>query len=213
MEKKRQRLIRKNHFELNRQQMWRNKRSINERIKYCQELCHRLGLEITNVTIMRLTDKHNNPRINYINEKNNYDELKSKRAIKALKAKDEANLSDLGYDRFFQSFKYDFDLPTLEDVKEKRKDMKKIFQFAENEFGFYNKPSNKIHFVCKNYIQNYGPAYISTINIKLTGDSINVAKTGIKILIFAFSLIEEEETPMSVEGNYILGKWEAFKYF
>ena len=91
--------------------------------------------------------------------------------------------------------------------------MKKIFQFAENEFGFYNKPSNKIHFVCKNYIQNYGPAYRSTINIKLTGDSINVAKTGIKILIFAFSLLEEEETPMSVEGNYILGKWEAFKYF
>lgn len=197
---------RKTHFELTgRMQVWRNKRSIEEKIDKVQEFCHRLGLEITHVTIMCLTDKNNKPLINYVNSKNNKDEIKSKRALKALQAKDESNLSDLGYNRFVQNFKYDFELPTLDELVEKRKAIKKFFRVEANRFGVFNKPSDKILFICKNYLRNNGPAYRATFNIKLHGDSINVAKTGIKLLIFAFALIEEEERPMSVEGNYVLG--------
>ena len=208
---RRERLKRKAHFDQSsRVQIWRNKREIEERIQDVQTFCHRLGLEIANVTIMRLTDISNKPVINFINEKNDQKELKSKRAMKALQAKDQSNLSDLGYNRFLQNFKYEIDFPTLEDLKEKRKALRNFFQIEHNALGVYIKPLNKLRFVCENYIKYYGPVYENTFNIKLHGDSINVSKTGIKLLIFAFSLIEIGERPMSVEGNYILG---IFTYF
>jgi len=206
-EKRGEHLKRKSHFDLtSRQQIWRNKRSIEERLKNVQELCHRIGLEISNVTIVKFTDKQNEPIINYINIKNDREEIKSNRAIKALKAKDEANLSDYGYDKLFQSFKHEFELPTVDDIRKKRKALKDFFKIEQNNFGFYNKPLHKIIFICKNYIENNGPTNDNVFNIKLTGDSINVAKTGIKLFLFAFALLEEKENPMSVEGNYILGR-------
>jgi hypothetical protein len=40
--------------------------------------------------------------------------------------------------------------------------------------------------------------------IKLTGDGVNVPKNGIKLLNFAFYIIDDNENPMSVKETYIL---------
>jgi hypothetical protein len=144
-------------------------------------------------------------QINFINQINDKEEIKKIRTKKALEAKDLANLSDKGYDKFLQRFKSEFELPTLREIKTLRNDYKKLFEIQENNNGVFNEPEGKITFVIKSYLHNFGAVYQNKFKIKLSGDSINIAKTGIKLLNFTFSLIHDYEKPMSAEGNYILG--------
>jgi hypothetical protein len=190
------------HFNLKRRtQIFENKKSIEALLENAQEHCKRIVLEITNVTIMKWDNKNQNDKfqINCINEINDIEEIKKLRTKKALEAKDLANLSDKGYDKFLQCFKSEFEFPTLREIKTLRNDYKKLFEIQENE------PKGKITFVIKSYLDNFGAVYQNKFIIKLSGDSINIAKTGIKLLNFTFTLIHEYEKPMSAEGNYILG--------
>ena len=205
----------KSHFELkSRTQIYENKKLIENYLNEVQTHCGTLGLEITEVKIMRKNNNTESNKINiiYINQINTIEEIKNKRIEKALESKDKSSLSDQGYDTFRQNFKYDFDMPTLREIKFLRKEKNKLFDIKFNMYGVYINPLKKILYVCESYLNNFGAVYQNKFTIKLSGDAIQVAKTGIKLLNFAFALIEDNEKPMSADGNYILGICFIFKY-
>jgi hypothetical protein len=131
---------------------------------------------------------------------------KEVRTIKALVAKDEANCSDVGYDKFMKAFKMDFDFPSLDEIKTLRRQLSRVFKVENNLFGVYNSCVMKITYVCSSFIQNYGPVYNNELTIKLTGDGVNLSKKGVKLLNFAFNIIDDNANPMSIKGTYVLGK-------
>ena len=56
--------------------------------------------------------------------------------------------------------------------------------------------------IAKNAIESDKPLP-STIRIKLTGDGTQIGR-GLSIVNFAFTILEEEETAMSVRGNHCI---------
>ena len=201
---------RKSHFDLkSRTQIYMNKKSIEELIQEVQTYCNSLGLEITKVTIMKNVEKNqnvlNSPEIVYIDQKNNLIDIRKNRTIKALQAKDLSNLSDRGYNIFLQNFKNEFFLPSIKELYDLKKELKSLFKVENNVNGVFNSPRDKIYFVCERFIKLNGNFENDNITLKLSGDSINITRTGIKLINFTFAIIDDREKPMSADGNYILG--------
>jgi hypothetical protein len=201
---------RKFHFDLiSRTQIYKNKKAIESRIKSVQNYCNEIGLEITNMTIMKY-DQNNlelnkKPVINYIGKFQNSDETSNGNLFKALKAKDLSNLSDRGYSLFIKSFADEINMPSIGDLFKYKKELNRKFPIETNLFGVYNKPKEKISFVCRQFIEKNGFFENNQIILKLSGDSLNITRTGIHLLNFTFAIIDERENPMSVDGNYLLG--------
>ena len=201
---------RKFHFDLiSRTQIYKNKKSIENRIQSVQNYCHELGLDIANVTIMKCNQKNQDvehkPVINYIARPSNSEEASNDRVLKALKAKDLSNLSDRGYSLFLKSFEGDFLLPSLGEIFQFKQELKKLFPIEDNLLGVFNKPKEKIIFVCSIFLEKNGYFENDEIILKLSGDSLNITRTGIHLLNFVFAIIDDREKPMSVDGNYMLG--------
>jgi hypothetical protein len=200
---------RKSHFDLiSRTQIYKNKKAIESRIQNVQNYCHGLGLEITNLTIMKYDqnnlEKKEKPIINYIGRQNN-DATSNNTLLKALKAKDLSNLSDRGYNLFLKSFEGEINMPSISELFQYKKELNRLFPVESNLLGVYNKPKEKIQFVCSKFIEKYGFFENNQIILKLSGDSLNITRTGIHLLNFTFAIIDERENPMSVDGNYLLG--------
>jgi hypothetical protein len=105
-----------------------------------------------------------------------------------------------------KAFKMDFDFPSLDEIKTLRRQLSRVFKVENNLFGVYNSSVMKITYVCSSFIQNYGPVYNNELTIKLTGDGVNLSKKGVKLLNFAFNIIDDNANPMSIKGTYVLGK-------
>ena len=201
---------RKSHFSLNsRTQIYMNKKSIEDKISQVQEFCNHIGLEITSVTIMKYdnsidTQEQRKPEIIYINKASGL-ETRKELISKALHAKDLSNLSDRGYNIFLQNFKSEFNLPTIGELFELKKDLKTLIRTERISKGVYNNPLDKIIYVCDLFVKSNGNFKNNEIILKLSGDSMQITRTGVKLFNFTFSIIDEREKPMSANGNYILG--------
>jgi hypothetical protein len=132
--------------------------------------------------------------------------------LKALKAKDLSNLSDRGYNLFLKSFEGEINMPSISELFQYKKELNKLFPVESNLLGVYNKPKEKIQFVCSKFIEKNGFFENNQIILKLSGDSLNITRTGIHLLNFTFAIIDERENPMSVDGNYLLGLVNLHKF-
>jgi hypothetical protein len=201
---------RKSHFSLkSRTQIYLNRKSIEEKINQVQIFCHQIGLEITSLKIMKYDNSEDNeeprkPEIIYIDRQF---ETESRKDLisKALHAKDLSSLSDRGYNIFLQNFKAEFSLPTIRELLDLKKDLKTLYRMESITKGVFNNPLDKIIFVCDLFIKLNGFFKNDEIILKLTGDSMQTTRTGVKLFNVAFSIIDEREKPMSADGNYILG--------
>ena len=97
-------------------------------------------------------------------------------------------------------------MPPLDDVKNVRQKADKFFKIKNNDNGVFNKPKHKIRYMCKKFIENNGEIHNDTFIIKLAGDGTSVTKSGVNLLNFAFTIINDTVNAKSVNGNYILGK-------
>lgn len=133
------------HFHLtHRTQVYRNKKSIEIKMNTVQEFCRKIGLEIHTVIIKSINPiQINKINYQYIDELNDNNETKRAILMKALKAKDEANCSDIGYHKFRQNLKPDIKIPTLRGIVKTRKQLDNLFEIQLNEYGVYNKPRQK----------------------------------------------------------------------
>jgi hypothetical protein len=52
----------------------------------------------------------------------------------------------------------------------------------------------------------FNPAYIFIIDeiTVLTGNCVNLSKKGVKLLNFAFNIIDDNANPMSIKRNYFI---------
>lgn len=63
----------------------------------------------------------------------------------------------------------------------------------------------KIAIAVKKLFRDEIPIRNNTLKIKYCGDSANITRSNVKVLNFAFTLINDIESAKSVHGNYIIG--------
>ena len=114
-------------------------------------------------------------------------------------------MSDRGYNIFLQNFKAEFSLPTIRELFRLKNSLKSLCRLESITKGVFNNPSDKIIYVCNLFVKLNGHFKNNEIILKLSGDSMQITRTGVKLFNFTFSIIDEREKPMSADGNYILG--------
>ena len=97
-------------------------------------------------------------------------------------------------------------MPTLKEVITVRKEINELFSINKNSQGYYNTPLQKIEFACKKFIQVEGEPRNNIFFLKLAGDGTSITKSNVKILNFAFTIINDYKKTKGVEGQYSLGR-------
>lgn len=127
-------------------------------------------------------------------------------------ARDLSLMSERSYLSFRDIVKPIVKLPAISKCNEYKKKVNSFWPLRNNELGSYIKdPSSKIKFVCQKYLAdkkrlNSGFQVKDNIfKILLCGDCINVTRTNLSVLNFAFSLLNSGD--LSRKGFYALGKF------
>lgn len=196
---------RKCFFEVGSEQKRLNRRLIHDKLDELNKDIANIGLHIDSVNIVKRVDGPNKEVKLNINNKT-ADELKNQDFLfKTIMAKDCSNLSERNY-KIFRSTLGLSQLPTLKRLTKLKKNLNSIFKLSTNAYGAFVNPEEKIKFVIKQFlIREKEPVQDDTFIIKFSGDSTNITKANLKILNFAFTLINEKQTAKTSKGNYMLG--------
>jgi hypothetical protein len=95
----------------------------------------------------------------------------------------------------------------LNRMKTLTKNIHECFKTKKNEKGFYYRPSEKISFVLKRFIDENKILPSQFINIKLAGDSTVLNKPTVKILNYTFTIINDKKYNKTSKGHYLLGSF------
>ena len=204
------------HFECDLKQQQRNLEFIEELLQETNYYCLSIGLEIEKVIIKTNSDEPCQiplkNRINIVDEnifsKYQNDQRLKEFAFKLLEAKDRCNMSDEGYKLIRKTLiELGIVIPTIELIREVRGKLDSTFSIRRNPKGFYFEPEEKLQFLCKRYlIDNNFELKNNSFLIKLAGDGSSLTKSGVTLLNFACTILNDSERAKSVKGNYSLGK-------
>jgi len=140
--------------------------------------------------------------------KKSYDGLLESVVFRSTKAKDLALLSRRKYEKFVKIA--DFCASTSYEVRKIQEKIHKLFKVEKNNKGFYCDPRAKIEHVLKKTYEKMKrdgqEIKDNTFILKFAGDGTNITRSKMQIMNFAFTVINDTKTAMSVNGNYSLGK-------
>lgn len=199
---------RKNYFDVNKFNKSRHKKFIFEKLSQISKFASTIGLVLSPVKFTKKAKIQNNKEFT----KNDLKILEEERTEENetflhSKAKDISMLSR----RKYQSFRKICG-PTLSSNYHVGKIYNKIhtaFPVMRNRHGFFLNPEEKIKFVLKKTLEKMQEDKLiienNTFIIKFCADGTNITKSRLQIINFAFTIINDKTTAMSVRGNYILG--------
>lgn len=201
---------RNNYFDLSKSQRNKNKILLkNEAMRGLKRLCKSMGLKINEIKFSAETmnDEEHDTKIS-VSENNFTDEYK---AFIWMMAKDITNMSRKKYIILKKLFKKnDFDsIPGVKKVFEIQHKLNDLYTIEHNDFGYFLQPSEKIKFVCTKFLrrsEKFKETNSRTFRIKLSADTVILSKKNRRLLNFTFNLLDDENTAMSVNGTFILGK-------
>jgi hypothetical protein len=119
-----------------------------------------------------------------------------------LYVKDRFNISDRTY-QVIRKF-YSDKIPSLDKIKEVRKEINKSLNIKKIENGFYTEPIQKIDFHINSFLKEKKFFVDNSVQVKLSADSTNISRN-VKLVNFVFTIINEEKKACSVSGNYSIG--------
>ena len=197
---------RKDYYSCSSKQKVRDINKIDEKLKPADCFCRSKCLQIQKVFVSALNEHRNktNSRIEIIDNSNEEIATLEEQVFASLIAKDETNLSKRKYKKFRQICK-SANLPSYYLVKKMQKKLDRKNKIVTNQYGVYNKPLEKIQFVCGKYLQKYNAVKDDIFIIKLSGDGTTITKSNVNLLNFTFTLINDWKTAMTSKGNYSLG--------
>lgn len=199
------------YYHLRECQQWRIRRKLKLKIEQLNNEAEYFGLRIrilefgpSSLPKYNLTPNNiRNTKIPIINQI----------AFKYQKAKDFSNMSSKKYQKFSNIVKDIRKFPSLKRVNKIKTLVNSYFLLKENDYGFFlESPFKKIELVIKKYYERKNRTIEGNqFFIKFACDGTDVNTKNVKQLNFTFTLLNDNENCMSVNGNFILGMFRINK--
>jgi hypothetical protein len=200
---------RRNFFEISREGQRKCRHHIKEKTNDLNMFLKSMGLQFKCIEIVRRNDKVDEDfEIKIMNKtvtKFKTEETKTL-LLDALKAVDEANMSEQSYRGFKKTMKLP-SMPTLYRIRAHRSRLNSFFDLKQNDFGHYVDARQKIEYVLKKiYKKETTQIKDDTFFLKFSGDGTNITKTSVQLLNFTFTVLNDKGICKTSSGNYILGE-------
>lgn len=215
------------HFSTSSRQQVTNKEQIHQRFRSLNLFLASIGLELDNVNIKEKPPNQFNHDYQINIYKHRVQTNLKERIYKMLKAKDQISLSNRKLKIMMETLNEDDKTITLHNITKLQKEMNKKFTiekiFYENTMnirGLYFRIEQKIHYIVSKYIEScyaMNPNYVvknEIIKLKFSADGTNLTSSGLNIINFTFSIINDIEVKTgckSAQGHYILGMYQVEK--
>lgn len=202
----------------------RIKKQLFSQIFYFIELyLHSFGLKINKLELIESNEPNENVQTDKETIDRAYLDFRKKFSIDTLEnenlnpdshlmilqsARDEANMSAIGYCRFRNKINQilgSYKLKSIQKVNLFKFKLNRFFDIYNNDLGCYVNTKNKIDFTLKKiYEKLNGIIQDNTFNLHLSGDGMIVSKTNLNIITFVFRCLNENSSESN--GLYTLGK-------
>ena len=163
----------KNYFEVTRQQQFKNRKTLIQKLNQVKEYAKSIGLCVESITLRKFEDPEKNTKIIIIQNSDNNSVDEHQMVFKCLMVKDVTNLSCRKYKllRLYLSLSY---LPGINKVRNLQNQINSFFKTKKNNYGSYCNVSQKITFVCKKYLEQALIIENDKIVIKLSDDGTHI---------------------------------------
>ncbi len=205
---------RRNYFEITREGQRKCRHNIKEKTNELNLFLKSIGLQFKCVEIVRRNDNVDEDDVEEDFEIKILDKTITKfrteetktLLLDALKAVDEANMSEQSYRGFKKTMKLP-SMPTMYRIRAHRSRLNSFFDLRQNDFGHYVDARQKIEYVLKKiYKKDSTQIKGDTFFLKFSGDGTNITKTSVQLLNFTFTVLNDKEICKTSSGNYILGE-------